>query len=55
MSTKPTTRTDNLDPEFVRMVEEGRRDIREGRVIDHEKVRAWLLSWGTDNELPPPE
>jgi predicted transcriptional regulator len=23
--------------------------------IPHERVAAWLESWGTDNELPPPE
>lgn len=23
--------------------------------IQHERVAAWLRSWGTENELPPPE
>ena len=22
--------------------------------IPHEEMKAWLLSWGTPNELPPP-
>jgi predicted transcriptional regulator len=30
-------------------------DIAEGRVISHEAMKAWLLSWGTPDELPPPE
>lgn len=55
MSVKPKPDPKELDPEFVRMIEEGRRDIAEGRVISHEKMRAWLLSWGTEEELPPPE
>jgi len=29
-------------------------DIAAGRVIDHETMKAWLLSWGTPNELPAP-
>jgi len=33
----------------------GLADIAAGRVISHEAVKRWLLSWGTDNELPPPE
>ena len=26
-----------------------------GKVISHEAVRRWLLSWGKANELPPPK
>lgn len=26
-----------------------------GRGVPYEAVRRWLLSWGADNELPPPE
>ncbi len=33
----------------------GLADIEAGRVISHEAVKRWLLSWGTDNELPPPK
>jgi predicted transcriptional regulator len=29
-------------------------DYRAGRVVDHEAMKAWLLSWGTPDELPPP-
>ena len=40
---------------FLAAVDEGIADADAGRVIPYEKVRAWLESWGTDNELPPPE
>ena len=34
---------------------QGEADIAAGRVISHEAMKAWLLSWGTPNELPPPK
>lgn len=33
---------------------EALEDIRMGRVVDGDKVHAWLESWGTDDELPTP-
>ncbi len=30
-------------------------DVRAGRLISHEATSRWLRSWGTPNELPPPE
>jgi predicted transcriptional regulator len=33
---------------------EGLADFEAGRVISHEAMRAWLLSWGAPDELPPP-
>lgn len=38
-----------------RAVAEARQAIAEGRVVDHEDVRRWLLSWGTEHELPRPK
>jgi RHH-type rel operon transcriptional repressor/antitoxin RelB len=32
----------------------GVKDVREGRVVSHEKVTRWLRSWGKKRELPPP-
>lgn len=29
-------------------------DVAAGRVISHEAVKSWLLSWGLPNELPSP-
>lgn len=34
---------------------EGEADIAAGRVISHEAMKAWLLSWGAADELPPPK
>lgn len=36
--------------EAVQKVREGR-----GRFVPHEDVARWLDSWGTDNELTPPQ
>ena len=30
------------------------RQVKSGHYIKHEDMKAWLLSWGTDRELPPP-
>ena len=30
-------------------------DFAAGRVVPHERVREWLQSWGTPDELPCPE
>lgn len=29
--------------------------VEAGNIISHEAMKAWLLSWGTANELPPPK
>ena len=36
-------------------IREGVADIEAGRFVEHEQVVAWLRSWGTENELPPPK
>ncbi|KGM33433.1 CopG family transcriptional regulator [Inquilinus limosus] len=46
------------DPETAALraaVAEAIADVEAGRMVPHEDVRRWLLSWGTDSELPPPE
>jgi len=40
---------------FSAAVKEGIDDADAGRTIPYDDVRRWLLSWGTENELPPPE
>lgn len=35
-------------------IREGLADIAAGRVVPHEEVRRWVLSWDTENELPMP-
>ena len=31
------------------------REVADGHYIRDEDMKAWLLSWGTDRELPPPK
>lgn len=41
-----------------RMMAEIRRadsQVKAGHYVKHEDMKAWLLSWGTDHELPPPK
>lgn len=55
---KPAPIEPHDDPEmaaFRAAVEKGREDARAGRMVPYEDVRRWLLSWGTEHELPPPE
>ena len=43
------------DAEFLAAVDQGLAEIKAGKSVSYAKVRRWLLSWGTDNELPPPK
>ena len=36
-------------------VRQAERQTNSGHYIRHEDMKAWLLSWGTDRELPPPK
>jgi predicted transcriptional regulator len=36
-------------------VRQSDRQIKSGHYIRNEDMKAWLLSWGTDNELPFPK
>jgi RHH-type transcriptional regulator, rel operon repressor / antitoxin RelB len=31
------------------------RQVKSGHYVRHEDMKAWLLSWGTEGELPPPK
>ena len=46
---------DRLDGLAIKAIEEGIADAEAGRMIPHERVREWLPSWGTEDELDPPE
>src|SRR5438477_11391434 len=35
-------------------IREAEHQVKSGHYIKHEDMRAWLLSWGTKHELPPP-
>jgi predicted transcriptional regulator len=36
-------------------VRQASRQVKSGHYIKHEDMKAWLLSWGTDHEVPPPK
>jgi len=47
---------DEIDEEAERLADErAEADVKAGRLISHEAMKRWLLSWGTPNELPPPK
>jgi predicted transcriptional regulator len=31
------------------------RQVKSGHYVRHEDMKAWLISWGTEHELPPPK
>jgi len=43
------------DSAFREAVREGIADADDDRTVDYDAVRRWLLSWGTESELPPLE
>jgi RHH-type transcriptional regulator, rel operon repressor / antitoxin RelB len=36
-------------------IRQAERQVKSGHYVRHEDMKAWLLSWGTDRELPPPK
>ena len=56
MDTKPAPAPEKEDrAAYLAAVDEGLADADAKRVVPFEKVRRWLLSWGSDEELPPPK
>jgi predicted transcriptional regulator len=47
--------TSTEDIAFQQAVADGVASLDAGRSVPYEDVRRWLLSWGTDSELPPPQ
>jgi len=46
---------DELPPQTLReAIDEALAQVERGETISAEAVDAWLESWGTENELPPP-
>lgn len=39
----------------ARALAEAEADVKSGKVVSHDAIKRWLLSWGTRTELPPPE
>ena len=47
---------DEIDPDAEAAADaQADADEAAGRTISHEAMKAWLLSWGTLNELPRPK
>jgi predicted transcriptional regulator len=56
MTSNPAIHTDDPDTEaFTAAIKQGLASADAGRTVPYEDVRKWLLSWGTENELPKPE
>ncbi len=36
-------------------VRQADRQVKSGHYVRHEDMKAWLLSWGTNHEIPPPK
>lgn len=36
-------------------IRQAERQVKSGHYVKHEDMKAWLLSWGTERELPPPK
>jgi len=36
-------------------IREAERTVDSGHYITHKDMKAWLLSWGSKDELPPPK
>jgi predicted transcriptional regulator len=52
LSTAKQVRKTDETADFEKAVEQGIVSLDKGRGISYEKIRRWLLSWGTTNELP---
>jgi len=50
---RPTSDDDNTAT-FTKAVRKGVAAADTGQIVPYEAVRRWLLSWGTEAELPPP-
>jgi len=58
MKPKPALAADRKDEDrtaYLATVDEGLADAKAGRVVSYVRIRRWLLSWGSEKELPPPK
>ena len=47
--------SDSSRTEKLRAIREARESIEKDGTIPFEEIEAWVNSWGTPNELPPPQ
>jgi predicted transcriptional regulator len=55
MKREPAIFDDIDEAEDTAAIAEARAEIAAGQYVSHEATKAWLLSWGSPNELPPPK
>lgn len=53
-STSPGEHPSEEHAAYLAAVDEGLADAEAKRTVPFEKVRRWLLSWGSDQNLSPP-
>lgn len=51
----PKTVEAKEDEALCAAVEAGKASLDAGQSVPYEDVRRWMLSWGTENELPTPK
>ena len=52
---QPRPEIDDIgDEAFLTAVQEGIEDADAGRTVPYDEIRRWVLSWGSEGELPPP-
>jgi predicted transcriptional regulator len=52
---QPTHTETAQDAEMRAAIEAGLQSLDAGQSVPYEDVRKWLLSWGSDKELPAPK
>jgi predicted transcriptional regulator len=55
MKLEPAIFDDIDEADDAAAITEARAEIAEGQFVSHDAAKAWLLSWGSPNELPPPK
>jgi predicted transcriptional regulator len=50
-----TRPADAMEEKMLAELRHADRQVKSGHYIRHEDMKAWLLSWGTDHELPLPK
>jgi len=51
----PAKQEESEGAKFELAVREGIAEADAGKCIPYEKIRRWVLTWGSEKELPPPK
>jgi len=49
------TRSSDAEKELLAELRQADLQVKSGHYIRHEDMKAWLLSWGREHELPLPK